>query len=270
MPRTTPRTPPRPTADVPDVERVPWSLLGPEFIREWGRPRGEAMPEHLEILGPTGSGKSFLLGQILLERVRRRATAVVYIATKKADGTIGKLGWPVVQTWRDVQRHDQVVYWPRTKAIGTKRKEYQAERIQDLLDRLWHEDSNTVVVFDEASYVETLSADLKATMQMYLREGRSHGLTCVLGKQRVQGIQRDMHSESDWKIAFKMNDRADNERLAELFGKKTEWLPIVESLDRERYEFLIQHKLTGATFISWVDKPVSPAKVAEQRTGYLK
>lgn len=270
MPSTTARTGPRPSLEVPEVERIPWSLLGPEFIAEWGRPRGTVMPEHLEVLGPTGSGKSFLLGQILLERVRRRQTAVVYIATKKADGTIAKLGWPVVSSWREVQRHDQCIYWPRTSAIGAKRKAFQAEKIQELLDHLWREDSNTVVVFDEASYVETLTADLKATIQMYLREGRSHGLTCVLGKQRVQGIQRDMHSETDWKIAFQMNDSADNERLAELFGKKREWLPIVESLDRERFEFLIQHKLTGATFISWVDKPISPAKVRKETSGYLK
>lgn len=228
------------------------------------------MPEHLEILGPTGSGKSFLLVQIIVERVRRRKSAVVYIATKAADSTVSSLGWPIVRSWREVQKYDQCVYWPRTSAIGAKRKQYQAAKVQELLDELWTEDSNTVVIFDEIAYVEKLSADLRDTVQMYEREGRSHGLTCVMGKQRVQGVQRDMHSESDWKIAFKMNDQTDNERLAELFGKKTLWLPVIDSLDRERHEFLIQHKLTGATYISWVDKPISPAKVAKQSSGYLK
>ena len=51
------------------VERIPWSELGPEFIAVWGRPRGVNQPEHLEILGPTGSGKSFFLVQILHEQV---------------------------------------------------------------------------------------------------------------------------------------------------------------------------------------------------------
>ncbi|MFL6116745.1 MAG: hypothetical protein ACJ786_36125 [Catenulispora sp.] len=229
------------------------------------------MPEHLEILGPTGSGKSYLLVDILRERVRRRKTSAIYIATKQADDTIKRLGWPITESWRDVLKHDQVVYWPRTKELGAKRKAYQAAKIQDLLDRLWQPEANTVVTFDEAAYVEGLSSDLRATMQMYLREGRSHGLTEVLGKQRVQGIQRDMHSETDWKISFRMNDFEDNERAAQLFGNKRAYVPVLESLDRERHEFLIQHKLTGAEYVSWVDAPLAPVARAPARSaGYLK
>lgn len=229
------------------------------------------MPEHLEILGPTGSGKSYLLIDILRERARRRKTAVIYIVTKQADDTIRKLGWPITDSWREVLKHDQIVFWPRTSETGAARKAYQARLIQDLLDRLWQEDANTVVVFDEAAYVESLTADLKATMQMYLREGRSHGLTVVLGKQRAQGIQRDMHSETDWKICFRMNDYEDNERAAQLFGAKRLYVVVLESLDRERHEFLIQHKLTGAQYISWVDRPLAPPTSAPARSaGYLR
>lgn len=251
---------------------MPWSVLGPDFIASWGRPRGKAQPEHLEILGPTGSGKSYLLVDILRERVRRRQSSVVYVVTKQADSTIHQLGWPITDSWRDVLRNDQVVFWPRTGEIGARRKAYQAARIQDLLDRLWQEDANVVVVFDEAAYIETLSGDLRDTMQMYLREGRSHGITCVLGKQRAQGIQRDMHSETDWKVAFRMNDFEDNERAAQLFGAKRVYTPVLESLDRERHEFLIQHKLTGAEYISWVDRPLAPPPPSgpARSAGYLK
>lgn len=236
-------------------------MLGPEFIRIWGRPRGKDQPEHLEILGPTGSGKSLLKRDILLERVRRRETSVVSIATKNADKTMTSMGWPIVDSWREVRRHDQVIFWPRTGKLGKARRLYQNGKIEDLLNHLWAPDANTVVDFDEWVYIEGLSAEMRDLLNMYVREGRSHGLTCVMGKQRVQGTQRDMHSESDWKFAFKMNDTEDNERLAQLFGSKREWVPIIESLDRERFEFLVQHKLTGATYISWVDRPVpSPRK----------
>lgn len=253
------------------VERVPWSELGPHFIASWGQPRGEVMPEHLEVLGPTGSGKSFVLVDAIRERVRRRESAVIFIATKQQDSTVHKLGWPIVDTWRGVTSHDQVVFWPRTKSIGQKRRAFQAERIEDLLSNLWQPDANTVVMFDEWSYIESLGPDLKATLLMYLREGRSHGLTCVAGKQRVQGAQRDMHSETDWKVAFRMNDADDNERLAQLFGSKRQFVPVIEGLDRERHEFLIQHKLTGTQFISWVDKPLAPPVSQKQRsTGYRR
>ena len=237
-----------------EVERIPWSQLGPDFIASWGRPRGKVQPEHLEILGPTGAGKSTLLREILLERTRRRASSVVVVATKPDDATVIDFGWPIVDDWRGVEKHEQVIFWPRTKAIGEEREAYQEAKIKGLLDRLWHPQSNTVLVLDEWSWVEGLSARMKKTLNMYLREGRGLGITCVMGKQRVQGTQRDMHSESDWKISFKMNDRDDNERLAQLFGNKREYVPVIESLDREKREFLIQHKLTGATFISWVDE----------------
>lgn len=253
------------------VPRVPWSQLGPDFIANWGRPRGKTMPEHLECLGPTGSGKSYLLVDILKERVRRRKTSVVYIVTKQADSTVSLLGWPITDSWREVLKHDQVVFWPRTSEVGQARKAFQAAKIQDLMERLWQPEANTVIDFDEAAYVEGLSPELKALLQMYLREGRSHGLTCVMNKQRAQGIQRDMHSESDWKICFRMNDFEDNERAAQLFGAKRVYTPVLESLDRERHEFLIQHKLTDSEFISWVDRPLAPASTGPPKSaGYLK
>lgn len=238
------------------MPRVPWSQLGPEFIERWGRPRGKVMPEHVEILGPNGSGKSMLKRDMLLERARRKGTATVCIVTKQADSTADDFGWPVVDDWRGVQRNEQCVFWPRTSLLGKEREAFQAARVQDLMEHLWRPDANTVVDFDEAVFVEGLSDELKHLLNMYVREGRSHGLTCVLGKQRVQGIQRDMHSETDWKCSFKMNDSDDNERLAQLFGNRREWTPVIDSLDREKFEFLIQHKLTGQSYISWVDKPV--------------
>lgn len=258
-----------PTSSDLDLERVPWSILGPEFIASWGQPRGKVMPEHVEIAGPTGSGKSYLLVDAVKERVRRRKSSVIYIATKQADDTIKALGWEVAQTWHQVRRLEQVVYWPRTKAIGDARRKFQNEKIGDLLARLWQPHANTVIVFDEFAYIETLSSDMKQVLQMYLREGRSHGITVVAGKQRIQGVQRDMHSETDWKFAFKMNDREDNERLAELFGERKLYLPVIETLDRERHEFLVQHKMTGTQYISWVDKTLAP-KSPPRRTGYRK
>lgn len=238
------------------VERVPWSVLGPEFIRVWGRPRGKQQPEHIEILGPTGSGKSMLKRDILLERARRRETHIVSIATKQADETMMSMGWPIVDSYRQVERYPQVIFWPRTDKLGEQRKAYHDAKIEELLNRLWRPNANTVIDFDEWVYIEGLSPRMKSLLNMYVREGRSHGLTCVMGKQRVQGTQRDMHSESDWKFAFKMNDQDDNERLSQLFGSRREWLPVIESLDREAYEFLVQHKLTGQSYISWVDHPV--------------
>ena len=238
------------------IERVPWSVLGPEFISEWGRPRGKNEPEHVQILGPSGSGKGVLQRDILLERARRRESHIVFIATKPADKTTLSMRWPVVDTWRGVTRHEQVVYWPHTPKLGAERKAYMAEKIKDVLGRLWVKDSNTIIVFDELMRLEKLDADVKEMVEMYFTEGRALGITCVFGKQRTQGVARDATGNTDWKITFRMNDLADTERVAELYGRKQEFVPVIESLDRRRFEFLIQHKMDMSTYISWVDKPV--------------
>jgi hypothetical protein len=266
-----PATQPRPSAEGPVVERIPWSLLGPSFIESWGRfePRNP-QPEHLELLGPNGSGKTFALAQINAEMVRRRQSSIIFVATKAADKTITSMGWPVVSTWREVQKHDQVIFWPRTSKVGTARKEYQASRISELLDNLWGADANTIVEFDEFAYVESLNRDIKDTLQMYWREGRSHGITVVAGKQRPQGVQRDMHSESRVTIAFQMKDRNDNERLAELLGNKRDLLPVIDSLDRGKHEFILRHDLSDSLYVTWIDKPVNPKVIADKNRGYRK
>lgn len=254
-----------------EVEYVPWSVLGPEFIASFGRHNiKNPQPEHLEILGPTGSGKTFLLSQILVEMVRRRHASVIFVATKAADSSVRALGWPVVDSWREVRRFDQVIFWPRTARTGKARQEYQESRIQELLDNLWRENANTIVVFDEFAYIESLSVDMKKTLLMYLREGRSHGITCIMGKQRPQGVQRDMHSESVWTIAFRMTDRQDNERVAEIFGDKKLMLPVVEALDQDRHEFLIQHQISRVQYVSWVDQPIDLAAAAKAHRGYRR
>lgn len=252
---------------MPRIERVPWSELGPGFIETWGRPRGKNEPEHVQVLGPSGSGKGMFLRDILLERQRRRESHMVFIATKPADKTTLSMGWPVVDDYRGVLQHEQVIYWPRTTKLGVARKQYLAAKINDLLGRLWHPDSNTVVIWDEIGRIEKLDPEAKENVEMYFTEGRALGITNVFGKQRTQGVGRDSTANTDWKVSFRPNDLADAERNAELYGLKKEFVPVLMDLDRERFEFLIQHKLDMATYISWIDKPVkAPAKT----TGYRK
>lgn len=244
--------------------RAPWSQIGPEFIRVWGRPRGKVQPEHIEIVGPTGSGKSWWEATVLLERARVKRSGIIIVATKPDDATLTQAGWPIVNDWAGVRKHDQCIFWPRSPRRGRARKTFQAERIYDLLERLWVPNSNNVVAFEDASYIEGLSPELRDELEMYLREGRSQGITVLRNKQRVQGGTRLAHSETDWKVAFRPSDVDDAERCAQLFGTKRDYTPILLGLDREKREFLIQHKLTDVTYISWVD--VSPLdKLPEQR-----
>lgn len=244
-----------------EVERIPWSELGPEFAQIWGRADPhDPQPEHMEIVGMNGSGKTYFLAKILQERMIVRNSPAIIVCTKPADATILKLQWPVVQDWEQVRKNRQCIYWPSTKKIGRERKAYQEQKIYDLLAHLWTPNSNRILAFDEIAYAESLSPEIREMIEMYWREARSQGITLVGMKQRPQGANRHMSSETWWTVAFVPKDRADAERFAELFGPKKQWLPVFDSMNPENHEFLIRHTKSRAAYISWVDEPLRNVK----------
>lgn len=258
------------------IERVPWSQLGPDFARIWGKAdSSNPQPEHMEIIGMNGSGKTLIMCKMVQERMIVRKTPCVIITTKQADDTILKLGWPVISDGdvKKVRKERWCIFWPQTSKTGRARREYQATMIRNLLDYLWVKGSNIIVVFDDLGYIQSLvvpgntareTEPLQPLIEMYLREGRSEGITNVLIKQRPQGARREMHSETYWTVAFVPKDHADAERFAELFGKKQEWLPVFEQMDPDNHEFLIMHVRSRSVYVSWVDEPLRAIKRPER------
>jgi hypothetical protein len=251
-------------------ERVPWSQLAPQFALAFGRadPR-DPQPEHIEIIGKKGSGKTHFAGKVYQERAHVQERPSIIVATKPVDATLGKIGFPVVNTWdqlvskvRDGEQN--LIYWPRTRLLGSARKEYHNERITDLLDRLWSPGADTDIVIDDWGYTDKLP-DVKDRLEQYLREGRSSGLSVGAIKQRPQGSTRLMSSETDWTVAFRPADEGDLERWAELFGARRDWMPVFRQLDPARREFLIQHNTTRQAYISWVDTPLTPVQPRRAR-----
>lgn len=252
--------------DTITIEKLPWSVLAPEFAQIWGRADpSDPQPESMEVLGMNGSGKTLFVCKAVQERMIIRETPCVFIQTKPDDKTILRLGWPIVDDPRRVRRERWCIYWPRTNKTGMARKEYQRGKIQNLLDYLWHANSNIIVVFDDFGYTQELSPDLRSTTEMYLREGRSSGITCVMIKQRPQGSTRVMHSETYWTVAFVPKDDDDKERFAQLYGRKQDWKQVFDQMDPDNHEFLIKHARTRAVYISWIDTPLVPIKRPERR-----
>lgn len=269
QPDATYQAPPRDYRSDPGFEfpeRVPWSELGPYFTAAWGRADpSNPQPEGLEIIGQNGSGKTRLVMHMLQERYAARRSAAVMILTKTDDDIFTQMGWPVVSRPDEIAGNPNVIFWPRTRLMGNARKSFHERMVSELLHRLWQPGANTIVEFDEIGYVESLSGDMRALVQQYWREGRSLGITTVAMKQRPQGTQRDMHSESLWTVGFKPKDRGDLERWAELFGARRDWMPVFDDLDANAHEFVIRHSRTGEAYISWVDVPLTPQKVKEGR-----
>jgi nucleoside-triphosphatase THEP1 len=210
----------------------------------------------MEVTGMNGSGKTYFVAKILQERMLVRNTPEIIICTKPADATILKLGWPIVDTYEGVRKHRQCIFWPRTGKLGKARKAYHEGKIYDLLDRLWVPNSNRLIAFDEIAYVESLSPEIRDMVEMYWRESRALGITMLALKQRIQGANRHMSSETWWTVGFVPKDENDAERVAELFGPKRVWLPVFQTMNPDNHEFLIRHTKSRAAYISWVDTPL--------------
>lgn len=250
-----------------EIERVPWSQLAQDFAETWGRADPHnPQPEHMEIVGINGSGKSLFMCKAVQERMLARKTPCVILQSKPADETILKLGWPIISNGdvRKALKERWSIYWPQTSKTGAARKLYQADQFRKLLDALWRPNANTIVVFDDVGYIQTLhdssGESLNGIIEMYLREGRSTGITNVLVKQRPQGAKREMHSETQWTVAFAPKDEDDRERFAQLFGNKKKYEEVFQSMDADKHEFLIKHFRSQQEYISWVDTPLKPVK----------
>jgi|SRR5215469_1103278 len=249
------------------IEKLPWSELAAEFAETWGRADpSDPQPEHVEVIGINGSGKTLWVCKAVQERMIVRHTPCVILQSKPADDTVMRLGWPIITDGnvQKVTKERWSIYWPQTNATGQARKLYQADQFRKLLDYLWRPNSNIIVVYDDLGYIQGLTSSdgqrLDSIIEMYLREGRSSGITNVLIKQRPQGARREMHSETQWTVAFAPKDDDDKERFAQLFGNRKAYMPVFDQMDSARHEFLIKHFKTGATFISWVDTALKPIK----------
>lgn len=247
---------------MPDYE--PWDVLGPEFFAAWGYPGGEFKPEHMAIYGQTGRGKSHFEAYILKERARLRGSRIVIIATKPADKTLTKMGWPVVTKWppetgwtKKKDHFRQCIFWAKADGLDQAAQARQSMRVRTVLEELWVPNSNTVVVFDEIAYVEQ-ELKLATVTSRYFREGRALGITVVATTQRPANVSRTMHSETTWSVFFAPKDEEDAERLAQIAGNKTYFKRALNELDATNYEFLLVHNFTGEYVISSLPKNPKP------------
>jgi hypothetical protein len=232
---------------VNSLENVSWDDIGPEFYERWGWPKGKREAEHVAILGPTGSGKSVLQTEIVKERSRRRGSFVTILATKPADKTITKLGWPIIRKWPPpYDKAPKHVFWPLSGKPGDSLVEQQQE-IRFFLDSIWEPEANRVVLFDEIAYIED-ELRLKQVIARYWREARSLGITIIAGTQRPRFVSRYMFTEPTWVFAFSPTDEEEAKRVAQICGSQKRFID--ELMNLGPHEFVLANKRTKQAYIS--------------------
>jgi hypothetical protein len=196
-----------------------------EFLDGWRWRQGE----HVSVIGPTGTGKSFLGRQLLVRR-----DWVVTLGTKRKDDTLDdyvKLdGFTRVETWpprrplREVlqlQRRpagweQRVALWPEyTGDVQATRERMRVEFTKCLGDVLGN--GGWCVDVDEMYYLCRILGLTEYAEEMWT-QGRSNGISLLAKTQRPAWVPLFMYDQPVHLFFFSDNDETNLRRVGGLGG----------------------------------------------------
>ena len=203
------------------VNDYPWHT----FLTRWKWKQGE----HLTVIGPTGTGKSFLLRAITPIRERSHG-AICVIGTKPKDDTLDKWireahlttikKWPAPY-WKYPHAQPADVSWRYRLALrppieGAEDLPRMADTIARMLKSAYC-DGNWCIFADEL-WMICDELGLHREMKLLWTQGRSLGVTVAGGTQRPRDIPLAAYSSATHLFFFRTNDEDDLNRIQGIGG----------------------------------------------------
>lgn len=210
--------------------RIPWDVFWQSFQWKQG--------EHIALIGPTGSGKTSFLARILEKRIY-----VAVTSTKPRDATMDYLisrGYQVFEHWPQMsaKQAPRRVIWPDARDIESETK--QEVVFRDMFRRIYREGGWCLVIDEGFIFSEELR--LKRYMRNIWSQGRSNGISFVVGTQRPRWIPTEMYDQSRHLFFWKTED----ERMLDtLGGMNSRNKDLVEGLvaNLDEYQFLYMDRV---------------------------
>lgn len=181
-----------------EMPRRPWD----EFVQRLSWKQGE----HIGMIGPTGSGKTNFMTQLLPLH-----PYVTVFATKPRDVSMDMLiedyGYHKLERWQklDPAYYPRRVLWPDATSVNAQ--VIQKPVFKDAFERIYREGGWTVVV-DELWVFEN---DLKLghEIKVYLLQARSLDISLVAGAQRPAWVPRELYTSCTHLMFWRCNDEND-------------------------------------------------------------
>ena len=225
---------PRFSNDFEPFERQRWANHQDMIAHTWQQ------GEHVAVIGPTGSGKSSLVGPLLQARLQRGGHVIAFL-NKAEDATLKRefKGWTRYTKFprRGMKPQDRkVALWPKTLATIDATKRNHAEQFRRALNWIAAV-GNVCVYIDETLYLTDM-VGLEHEVSFLHYFARSSGVSVVTSSQRPFRIPRVILSSATHAYTAKTRDRDDVKRLAELGGTDVPRLIANLGMLDERHDFV--------------------------------
>lgn len=185
--------------------------------------------EHIAVLGPTGSGKTWVARELVMLR-----RYVVVLAVKREDATLKQYkGFHITRRWPDLYGNERVIFWPKMETLADLDKQRGA--IATMLDNVYLA-GGWCVDLDDMSYLcEHLG--LRTPLVTLLNQGRSSGISAVPICTRPRRVPLEAFNQCTRVMIFRLHDDEEVRRAAQIAGIGYDallgWLRGLE-----KYEFL--------------------------------
>lgn len=160
-----------------------------------GPPFAWRVGDHMTVIGDTGSGKTYLLAKSILP-LREYVVVFVTKEDKRDTDLWAKAGYKIIREAKGIDdtRHSRFVLQPAYSK--------QAAEGWKLFERVYRQGRWTIVV-DEFLLAERIG--LREQIERLLTQGRSDGITVVVGQQRPVITSRFALSQSTHVVSFRID-----------------------------------------------------------------
>ena len=190
------------------------------------------LSEHIGVVAPTGSGKSWIVRDLLL--LKKHAAV---IATKGKDDTLERYikedGFSRIDHWPPEWYQSHVLVWKKSRLGETGP---QRALIHQVMDDIY-ERGGYVLYFDDLFFVSK-TLHLQEQIQMLYTQVRSNGASLIASMQRPSWVPLEAVSQSTYILIGQIESEDDIKRVAAGMGKN--WHMLSDAIDElDTYEFLL-------------------------------